>query len=81
MHKKKVFFLYTEVATYFTSCIEELSPAAEIHVIRYPVNKEAPFEFKNKDSSIKFYERNDYSYSDLLKLVNSINLMLKKLKT
>ena len=73
MHKKKVFFLYTEVATYFTSCIEELSPAAEIHVIRYPVNKEAPFEFKNKDSSIKFYERNDYSYSDLLKLVNSIN--------
>ncbi len=74
MYRKKVVFLYTEIATYFTSCIEELAITTEIHVICYPVNKEAPFEFKNKDSSIKFYERNEFSYSELLKLVNSIKL-------
>jgi len=73
MQFKRIVFLYTEIATYFTSCIDELSKYAEIHVVRFPINKEAPFEFKTEHSSIKFYERNDYSYSELLKLVNSIN--------
>ena len=72
MLKRKVVFLYTEIATYFTSCVDELSMNVEIHVIRYPVNKEAPFEFRGENSQVKFYERNNYSYAELLKLIDSI---------
>jgi len=73
MLPKKIVFLYTEIAAYFTSCINELSEHAEIHVIRYPVNQEAPFEFKNDNAIIKFYERNSLSYEELVKLISSIN--------
>lgn len=73
MQSKKILFLYTEIATYFTACIDELSRYAEIHVIRYPVNREAPFEFKTDNSAINFYERNNFSCEKLFKLVNFIN--------
>lgn len=69
----KYCFLYTELAKYFISCIEQLTEFAEVHVINYPVNKEAPFQFKNNNSKITFYNRFEYSYTELDDLVFNIN--------
>lgn len=68
----KFLFLYTEIADYFLSCCHELSRHGEVHVIRWPVNKEAPFHFSNQ-TDIKLYTKSDYSFSELQDLVNQIN--------
>ena len=62
MEKKRIVFLYTEIATYFLACIEKLAlqPNVEITVIRWPLNKEAPFNF-SFSPSIAFYTRNDFT--------------------
>jgi glycosyltransferase involved in cell wall biosynthesis len=67
----KVLFLYTEIATYFTSCCGELQKHAEVHVVRYPVNKEAPFQF-DATGKVHYYEQKDYDLDGLKKLVASI---------
>ncbi len=61
MEKKRIVFLYTEIATYFLACIEKLAqqPNIEITVIRWPVNQEAPFDF-SFSPHIKFYNRKDF---------------------
>lgn len=74
MEKKKIVFLYSEIATYFLACVEKLAEnfAVEIHIVRWPVNKEAPFEFK-RSPAIKMYNRSDYETTDKLEqLVASI---------
>ena len=44
---KRVLFLYTELAEYFLACLQTLQPAEyEVHVVRWPVNKEAPFALR-----------------------------------
>jgi glycosyltransferase involved in cell wall biosynthesis len=72
MHK--IVFLYTELAGYFLSCINELSKRSdiEVHIVRWPVNKEAPFNFKFS-STVKVYNRTDFNDESLLQLVNSLN--------
>jgi glycosyltransferase involved in cell wall biosynthesis len=72
MHK--IVFLYTELAGYFLSCVNELckQQGIEIYIIRWPVNKEAPFDF-NFSKSVKVYNRNDYNDQSLITLVNEIN--------
>jgi glycosyltransferase involved in cell wall biosynthesis len=52
----KVLFLYTELADYFVRCCEVLSTSAEVHIVRWPVNPEAPFRFEIP-TSIKVYEK------------------------
>ena len=44
---KKFIFLYSELAGYMLSCMKLLneSKAVEIYVVRWPINKEAPFKF------------------------------------
>ena len=68
----KFLFLYTEIAEYFLACCNELSQHGEVHIIRWPVNKEAPFQFQVNEK-IKLYSKADYDFSQLQKLVNSIN--------
>lgn len=69
----KILFLYTELAGYFVSCLHELSlDVEEIHVVRWPVNKEAPFEF-SFPANVFVYEREDYSGNSLLRLARKIN--------
>lgn len=60
----KFLFLYTEIADYFLACCLELAKLGEVHVIRYPVNKEAPFQF-NDTSIVKLYNRKDFSFNQL----------------
>lgn len=68
----KIVFLYTELAGYFLACVSALARrGAEVHIVRWPVNKEAPFQFEFPPGA-KVYERNDYSREGLIQLVESI---------
>src|SRR4051812_27851386 len=67
-----VLFLYTELADYFLKCCDELSKSCEVHIIRWPVNKEAPFEFSYSEK-INVYDKNDYSIVRLSSLIKGIN--------
>ncbi len=74
MEKKKIVFLYSELATYFLACIEKLAqqPNVEIHIVRWPVNKEAPFDFL-LPGSVKIYNRKDYEKEEqLIGLIKTI---------
>ncbi len=64
-------FLYTEIAEYFLSCCSELSKYGDVHIVRWPVNKEAPFQFKVNEK-IKLYTKTDYSQEQLTVLVSTI---------
>lgn len=61
------------MAGYFVSCLNELSPQVkEIHIVRWPVNKEAPFQFEFPKNVI-VYERENYSRKTLIDLARQIN--------
>lgn len=68
-----IVFLYTEVAEYFLSCLRELKNAenVKVDVVRWPVNREAPFEF-GEIESVSFHERGDYDSEQLMSLVGSL---------
>lgn len=69
----KILFLYTELADYFMNCLRELnSPEVEIHLVRWPVKKEAPFQFEIPED-IKVYNREDHVNLTLLELAENIN--------
>ncbi|MDI1353978.1 MAG: glycosyltransferase [bacterium] len=68
----KALFLYTELAEYFLKCCEKLSEYGEVHIIRWPVNKEAPFEF-TYGSNIKVYDKIDHSPAELKKRIADID--------
>lgn len=67
----KFVFLYTEIAEYFLACCNELSQYGEVHIIRWPVNKEAPFQF-TINPKLKLYTKSDYTFTELTALVNDI---------
>lgn len=70
--KPKVLFLYTEIAEYFLAGIEALAQSgASVHIVRWPVNSEAPFNFRNIEG-VTFYERVNYSAQTLLELAKEI---------
>ncbi|MBS2212120.1 glycosyltransferase family 4 protein [Carboxylicivirga mesophila] len=71
--KKNILFLYTELAGYFVACINELATQKNIsvHVVRWPVNKEAPFQF-DIDERISIYERDAYNDISLMELVDVV---------
>lgn len=72
---KKILFLFPELAGYILSCMKQLAaePGIEVHVVRWPVNSVAPFEFRLDDSdSLCFYNRNDLNDLTLLELVKKI---------
>lgn len=67
----KVLFLYTELADYFLKCCEALSQQHEVHIVRWPVNKEAPFRFQFSDR-IKIYDKTDLPGEALPNLIGRI---------
>jgi glycosyltransferase involved in cell wall biosynthesis len=67
----KVLFLYTELASYFVACCEQLAQNAEVHIVRWPVNQEAPFEF-NFSARLKVYDKKNYNEQELQSLVFGI---------
>lgn len=67
-----VLFLYTELADYFLKCCEALSKSASVHIVRWPLNKEAPFDFKYPEG-IKVYDKEKYNRSQLKEQVAKID--------
>lgn len=75
MGKKQIVFLYTEISTYFLACIDKLAlrSTIEITIIRWPLNKEAPFDF-SFSSSITIIERYSFVSDDkLVEFVSNLN--------
>jgi glycosyltransferase involved in cell wall biosynthesis len=58
------------LAAYFLQCAQLLSKTAEVAIIHWPINSEAPFEFEN-NSSIKLYSKKTYSINELKNLITS----------
>jgi glycosyltransferase involved in cell wall biosynthesis len=48
--RPKIVFLYSELAGYFLACASELSKKADILIVRWEVNDEAPFNFEFSDA-------------------------------
>ncbi len=68
----KILFLYTEIAEYVLAGVEALvRKNMEVHIVRYPVNEEAPFKFRALNG-VTFYERRTYTDEQLLELAGHI---------
>ncbi len=73
--RRNIVFLYTEIAPYFLACCHALLNKydVKVHVIRYAVNSEAPFQFDETNNNIVLYNRKSYSSEQLSGLVKSLN--------
>ena len=71
---KKIVILYSELSSYMLQCFDlAQKDNFQIHVINYPVNKEAPFVFK-KNNNIFFYDRNTFIHkASILDLIFEIS--------
>lgn len=68
-----VLFLYTEMAAYTVACLRAAAAhSLDLHVVRWPVNREAPFAF-NSEEDIQLYDRKTLSSIDLVDLSESVN--------
>ncbi len=73
--KHRLLILYTELAGYTLACLREFSrhyPGVEIHLVRWPVNSEAPFRF-SFDAAVTVYERRSLNEEQLSELARKIN--------
>jgi glycosyltransferase involved in cell wall biosynthesis len=69
----RVVFFYTELAGYIRHCFERLAASGvEVHVVAYPVNPEAPFQF-DKSGKAKYYDRNELDEDSLIDLVRNVD--------
>ena len=68
-----VLFLYSEVAAYFLACAEalHLEFGCQIHIVRWPVNPEAPFAFREY-KGVTFYERSEFETKDVIELFEKL---------
>ncbi|MCU0434614.1 MAG: glycosyltransferase family 4 protein [Bacteroidia bacterium] len=70
---KKVLFLYTEIAGYTLACLRALAQTgAEVHLVRWPVNQEAPFNFDFGDK-LQVYSRRELGDEQLIALAARIS--------
>lgn len=71
--KSTVLFLYTELAAYTVACLRVAAThSLDLHVVRWPVNREAPFEFSSEED-IQLYDRKNLAANDLMELSKRIN--------
>jgi glycosyltransferase involved in cell wall biosynthesis len=68
----KILILYTELAGYTVASLEAiLQTESEMHLVHWPVNTEAPFEFRFSTKA-KIYDRSSLDEKSLLKLADEI---------
>ena len=74
---KKILFLFTELSGYMLHCFKLAKQSGfEIHVINYPINKEAPFEFKS-ENVIHLHDRKQFnSKQDILNFIRKLSPLL-----
>lgn len=73
--RKKCLFLLPELAGYLVACLKTLSEThpVEVHVIRWPVNSVAPFQFSLEGENIHYYERENFNHQQLLDFAINLN--------
>ena len=73
--RKKAVFLANALSGYFVACLNKMVEEFPIdaHVVKYPVDAIAPFEFNLENPHIVYYDRNNFSDEQLSELVNSIH--------
>ena len=67
---KNILILYSELAGYTANCLNyfaKQNPQIIIHVVRWPINNEAPFKFKF-EKSIKIINKSEVSLNDYIKI-------------
>jgi glycosyltransferase involved in cell wall biosynthesis len=68
MARTKIVFLYSEIAGYFMACANALVKEADVMVVRWPKNNEAPFDFTiSKD--VIMLDKSKFRLDDLQKKV------------
>lgn len=67
--KPNIVFLYSEVAGYFLASVKELSKQANVLIVRWEVNNEAPFTFKQMDG-VEVVVKSDFSIDQLFQKVS-----------
>lgn len=71
MKKKKLLWLYSEIAGYLLNCIKhqvaETDNPFEFHIVRWPINSEAPLQLE-EIKNVTWYVKSDYSEAELQKL-------------
>ncbi len=72
MSATKIAFLYSEIAGYFLACAKTLATKAEVLIVRWPTNDEAPFEFK-EEKQLKIINKADYSTLELQGIINAFD--------
>jgi glycosyltransferase involved in cell wall biosynthesis len=72
MTRTKIAFLYSEVAGYFMACANSLSQHAEVLIIRWPTNAEAPFQFEPTDQ-LRVVPKSDYTTAQLKNMLDEFN--------
>ena len=74
---KKILFLFAELSGYMMHCFKIAHQSGfEIHVINYPINKDAPFELKS-DNEVCLYDRKQFnSKKDLLNFIRKLSPQL-----
>ena len=70
--KPNIVFLYSEIAGYFLASVKELAKHANVLIIRWEVNKEAPFKFQKIDD-VEVVIKSDFSFSELSRKVHNFN--------
>ena len=60
MSRRKVAFLYSEIAGYFSANVRELAKSTDVLIFRWPINKEAPFKFEEIEN-VEILDRSDFS--------------------
>ena len=70
--RTKIAFLYSELAGYFLACAEELAKQADVLIIHWPVNPEAPFDFKPSER-LKLISKSSKSLRELQKIVTQFS--------
>ena len=70
MSRRKVAFLYSEIAGYFLANVKELAKSAEVLIFRWPINKEAPFKFE-EIPNVKIIDRSNFDQISLEKELKS----------
>ena len=72
-----ILILYSELAGYIVSCLNyyaKNNPENKIHVVRWPINNEAPFKFKF-EKNIRIINKSDVNLNDYL-INQKINLSI-----
>ncbi|WP_242928044.1 glycosyltransferase family 4 protein [Pontibacter vulgaris] len=71
--RPRFLYLYTELADYFLACLKALveEHQAEIHLVRWPINQEAPFQF-TIPAGVVLYEKAAYSRAELIKIAQEL---------